>query len=153
MPLIRFFIICIEICAVEEVRRKYSCIMPSYFTTDDTGMRCGHNLTTYSDYSPYIKDLPDEFYESCKEQCTGDCESTSFRVQSLRATECDDTRLRFSMSVFSTLQIKQTPKWGFFELISNIVGLLGLFIGASFLSFAAIFVFLIDAVLVICFSY
>jgi hypothetical protein len=46
--------------------------------------------------------------------------------------------------------IKEIPKMDFFDLISNIGGNLGLFIGISFLSFAEIIEFLIEAIYIIC---
>ena len=45
--------------------------------------------------------------------------------------------------------INQLPKMDFFDLISNIGGNLGLFIGISFLSFAEIIEFIIEAVYIL----
>lgn len=143
---------CIDICIVREIKKKYLCLIDSYYTANDTGVKCGWNMTKYlNEYSPHVVGLAKEFYGTCKDQCFSDCESTRFSTRVLRAIKYDYTRLRFSVVDFSTLEIKQINKYGFFDFISNLGGLLGLFIGASFLSFAEIFEFIINSFYIVCF--
>lgn len=148
---------CIEICINKQVMDKHNCSIPSYYMINGTE-RCGlgfNDHAEYSDeyyvvYSDYIEDLVAEFSTTCKERCIKDCQSVKFSYQVHKTAANDNAvSLEFSMNDLSTLVIRQIPKSSIFDLIANVGGLMGLFIGASFLSFVEIFEFFIEIILVL----
>ena len=117
------------------------------------------------------------FDKICSKECPLECDSVKYdlsisftkliveRVVSLAnelggivnpkfkmLTEKDSQDLVFVNVFYKDLDytsISQLPKMDFFDLVSNIGGNLGLFIGVSFLSFAEIIEFIIEAVYIL----
>lgn len=150
---------CIEECINKEIKDKYNCSIPSYYRIDGLE-ECGDkpqiyevpNLWQTSDrYEKninYIKNLTNEFFNLCENECPEECESTTFKTKSIAISSIGDTVLSFSFSDFTTLNITQIPKMNLFSLVSNIGGSLGLFIGISFLSFFELIEFFIDVIFI-----
>ncbi len=155
---------CIEECINKEIKNKYNCSIPSYYTI--AGLQtCGGQLNDrsispsehfrdkfdfYENHISHIVNLTNEFYIICEKGCPLECETVRFdtRVVTSALASNSPAIFSFSMSDFSTLKITQIPKTILFSFISNIGGILGLFIGMSFLSFAEIFEFLINVIFI-----
>ena len=155
---------CIEECINKEIKNKYNCSIPSYYTI--AGLQtCGGQLKDrstsqsehtrdkfdfYENHMNYVVNLTNEFYYICEKICPLECETVRFdtRVVTSALASNSPAIFSFSMSDFSTLKITQIPKTILFSFISNIGGILGLFIGMSFLSFAEIFEFLINVIFI-----
>ena len=155
---------CIEECINKEIKNKYNCSIPSYYTK--AGLQtCGGQLKDrsispsehsrdkfdfYENHISHIVNLTNEFYYICLKICPLECETVRFdtRVVTSALAGSSPAFFSFSMNDFSTLKITQIPKTILFSFISNNGGILGLFIGMSFLSFAEIFEFLINVIFI-----
>jgi len=145
---------CVEICINAEIKKKYNCSVQSYYMYKDL-KPC--NMTDHPvSVESYLKtsgSLINQFHSLCTEQCEQECTLFKFDLRTTKSTQLNSntTILRFYVRDFSTLEITQIAKIGIFDLISNIGGLMGLFIGVSFLTFMEIVEYIIDVFLVLCF--
>lgn len=99
----------------------------------------------YENHITFISNLTNEFKTICEKECPRECETSLISKRALTSTGSGyNSRLTFSFSDFSTLNIRKIPKMCSFDLVSNVGGLLGLFIGVSFLSFIEVIELLID---------
>lgn len=133
---------CIENCINKEIKSKYNCSILSYFEIG--GLK---DL-----YSHKIEDLISEFNAVCEQDCKKECETSkiSTRVTTFPNTEnLYKTLFYFSVSDFTTLEIKQIPKMTEFGFVSGLGGSLGFFIGTGFLSLVEILEFFFDVFYVV----
>lgn len=135
---------CIEDCINKGIEDKYNCSFPSFYQTEGL-KQCGNQSDLF--YFNYIKKLADEFYNNCEKKCPQECDATQFKIkieniQNLAYSE--GIAFTFRFSDLSSLEIIQIPKMNSFDLVSNVGGLLGLFIGITFLSFVEVLELIID---------
>ena len=146
---------CVEICINAEIKKKYNCSIQSYYMYTDL-KQC--NITdqpaSIASYQKNLGLLIGQFHSLCMEQCEQECTLFKFDLRTTRSalSTSNTTVFRFYVRDFSTLEITQIAKIGIFDIISNIGGLLGLFIGVSFLTFMEIVEYIIDVFLVLCFA-
>jgi len=95
-----------------------------------------------------IKNVREEFNEKiykgkCSEYCPLECDSLSY---SISLSSINGVNTGFDLYFFDTRYtvISQKPKMEAFDLVSNLGGILGLFIGISFLSFVELIEILIE---------
>ncbi len=155
---------CFEECINKEIKNKYNCSIPSYYTI--AGLQtCGDQLKErsisqsehfrdkfdfYENHMNYVVNLTNEFYYICEKICPLECETVRFDTRVVTSALANSPAIfSFSMNDFSTLKITQIPKMNEFSLISSIGGSLGLFIGIRFLSLVEVLEFLIEVFFVI----
>ena len=136
---------CIEVCMNGELERRHNCSLISYYEIKDLPKT--QMCNSFS--------LLNRVYLECEKLCPRQCESTSFRIKSSGVQErgINATQFVFSFGDFSSLNITQIPKTELFDLVSNIGGILSLFIGVTFLSLFEIFEFLIEILYVLFMNY
>lgn len=144
---------CIEMCINKEFKEKYNCSVKSYYKV--AGLDFCHDI-----HSINISKTIGRFYTDCQGECPRECDTVKFTSQVMIETKkrynefnptynLNDsyepyTNISFFLTDFSTLKITQIPKMRPFDLIANIGGSFGLFVGISFLSFIEVFEFIID---------
>ena len=88
----------------------------------------------------------------CGEKCPKECGSSKFgtlvlsaqRTVPLRPPFYSATKMEFFVADFSSLLITQIAKMSSFELVANVGGTLGLWVGISFMSVVDLVVFLAE---------
>jgi len=104
---------------------------------------------TYNDKLNFFKE---KLLEKCNEYCPLECESVSYStVQDSISHEDEAFQLRIYFESLKYTSISQIPKTKGFDLVSEIGGILGLFIGLSFVSLFELAELLIE-VLFVCFE-
>lgn len=144
---------CIEACIYKEIEGKYNCSNPSYYRTGSLE-RCGSRTASYAEYTALITGFKSEFFHKCKSECPKGCDHVRFEMQERSQQSIDEpassSRLALYFSDLSTMSVVQMPKMYSFDLVSSVGGLLGLFWGISFLSFAEVAEFIIDVCCGLC---
>ena len=146
---------CVEICINAEIKKKYNCSVQSYYMYKDLKPCNITDQPVFIDsYQKNLGLLISQFSPLCTEQCEQECTLFKFDLRTTKSalSKSNTTIFRFYVRDFSTLEITQIAKIGIFDIISNIGGLLGLFIGVSFLTFMEIVEYIIDVFLVLCFA-
>lgn len=147
---------CIEECINEEIKLKYNCSIPSFYTvrglkTCLSDLSLNQTVVDLHANKFKVQNLIDEFRTGCDMECPRECYATKHRLQvSNKYSLGGQTRLDFSFSDLTSLKITQIPKMNWFSVISGVGGLLGLFIGVSFLSLVEILELLVDIFVVVC---
>ena len=94
-----------------------------------------------------------EFSKKCDEKCPRECDTIEYQVTTtfsrLPDSEINSTSFTIYYKDLEYTQISQLPKTKLFDIISNIGGLLGVFIGISFLSFAELFEIIFEIALIL----
>lgn len=141
---------CVEACINQEIEASYNCSVQSYYTHRELDA-CYSRIKSLQEYNTYPHALITEFGGYCTAECSRECQTIKFGLQVVNSVEesVNQTQLSFYVNDFSTLEIKQSAKITSFDLISSIGGLLGVFVGVSFLSFMEIFEFIIDVFFVL----
>ena len=99
----------------------------------------------------------DQFYQSCISLCPPECDSIKYETfYSFTKFDTTDTRKTDDYATFAIYfnsldytVIDQIPKMNGLDLISNIGGNLGLFIGISFLSLAELIELFIEILIIL----
>jgi hypothetical protein len=94
-----------------------------------------------------------DIFQICSEYCPSECDSFSYDISiNSRTSESFTTGDKVSIYVFyedlKYTLISQQPKMQFIDLISNIGGSLGLFVGISFISFLELFEILVEIIFI-----
>lgn len=133
---------CIEICINQQFKDQYNCSVESYYKFSD--------LVPCVNVSGIEKEtLIRRFYIECEFECPLECLTIKYSTQ-VRLDEKlyllmeNHSNISFVLTDHSSLQITQIPKMGYYDLIANIGGSGGLFVGISFLSFFEILEFILD---------
>jgi hypothetical protein len=145
---------CIEICMNKEIKNKYNCSFPSYYTIEDL-KPCGNRSNGYK-YEVYLTQLKTEFYKVCENKCPKECDSIKLKIKSEESkyyNERNSIRIEFSFSDLSSLEIIQIPKMNLFDIVSSVGGTLGLFIGVTFLSIVELLELSIDVLYILLFKH
>lgn len=152
---------CIDICINREIWNKYGCSIPGYYRNNEHEP-CGATGIVEDYYYGFLVDDSDlnttahinEFYDSCERECPKECETVTLATTVTDGWYMD---VRYSIAYFvfrykdlSTLEITQIPKMTTYDLISNVGGTLGLFVGISFLSFVEFFQLIFEIFLIMC---
>lgn len=144
---------CIEMCINKEFKDKYNCSVKSYYMI--AGLEPCHDIRGIN-----VSQAISRFYTDCLVECPKECETIKYTSQVMIETKkrYDEynpsfdlnkshehyTSISFLLKDFSALKITQIPKMSSFDLIANIGGSFGFFVGISFLSFIEVFEFIID---------
>ena len=86
-------------------------------------------------------------YPICENKCPKECNSTQFKIKLGKLEDnyySDGIFIHSSFFDLSSLEIIQIPKMNSFDFVSNVGGLLGLFIGVCFLSLVEVIELFID---------
>ena len=130
---------CIESCTFREIKNNYNCTFDSFFMLNDLKECQVKNKTTAELFAQYLK----EFENRCEKKCPLSCESVKFGTKSSILKDYGEidnlTNFQISVSDFSSLQITQIPKTTSLAFLSEIGGILGLFMGISALNFIEFF--------------
>lgn len=151
---------CIDVCINREIWDKYGCSIPSYYRNNDYEL-CGNTNIVEDYYFGFVLDSSqlnttghiNEFYDSCERECPKECVSvkltTTYKAEWYNA-QPNFAFFKFYLADLSTLEITQIPKMTTYDLISNVGGTLGLFVGISFLSFVEFFQLIFEIFLIMC---
>ena len=89
----------------------------------------------------------------CKEYCPLECDSVTYTSTVNQIPNTYNEKYQLQLRIFyKTLKytlLTQYPKTDDFDLISNIGGILGLFIGCSFASFLELFEIVIEVIFIV----
>lgn len=133
---------CRERCISDRIAEDYNCSINGYYRNEQMD---GSDWTVYSNKWMYNV--------QCTNNCEKECMSTKYNLAFLpgKAEPANVSRIVMlvSLSQKSHLQLTQTAKTTFWDLLSSIGGTFG-FLGMSFLSFVEIFELVIE-LLVVCF--
>ncbi len=123
---------CMEQCFQKESATKYACSLLGYYQNKNLAVCGGH------------KRLREQFKEYCQGQCVAGCSKSSYEVVFLRddGAVAIGAALKVSFSSLDVTRTSQSPLMSFWDLIGNMGGTLGLFIGFQFLTLLEIFDFL-----------
>ena len=131
---------CIEGCIYRNIREQNNCTLKNSLFAVDGLASCEGSFWTFEA----------AFSKECEKECPLGCDSTKYDMNYLyKPHEHDSAEFHFSVSDFSSLLITQCPNMNEFNLISNIGGSLGLFMGISFLNSIEVFDLIIDLMTII----
>ena len=139
---------CIETCIYRRIKNKHNCTYPDTLFGVKGFKKCAS--------STYYKEIKDEVWGSCQEECKLEsCYSEklaySFKTAELSG-EYDYSLLAFSFRDFSSLNITQIPKTDIFTFVNNIGGGFGLFMGLAFPNFVEFIQFMADIFTIVIFT-
>lgn len=126
-------------CQVDDV---YKVLNKCFFKAHPALRNC-----TYNFLSKYINK---EINDICRSYCPLECDSMEYQISttSIIGPFNDSININVYFDSLRYSLITESPKTQLFDLVSNIGGTLGLFIGISFLSFFEIIEILIEIVLI-----
>lgn len=143
---------CFDTCVAEDIKKICNCT--KYLGEHDNYSECVQSkyidcsLFTVEEYRRKTRNLPDECFSSCPEEC----DSIVFRTYQsylgrvnltfLNFTESDRENIVLVHIYYPRLGytvIEQSSKMDIFNFISSVGGILGLFTGLSFFTFVEIF--------------
>lgn len=148
---------CIAACNQEQVNSRYNCSLRGYYE-NKTFQRCTRS------------DLHTLFLHECSVKCSQECVLTTYSTQEtrdLRTTymtvslgrgktieipvhNITDYVIKIYYASLDYIELSQVPKTSQSDLVSSIGGTLGLFLGASFLSFIEFFELLTEIIFFCC---
>ena len=141
---------CYELCAAIEMSDECNCSTPGLFVTNDEGTCGGETDCTRSFFRKF------SYKDSCQSQCPQECDSVSFefyRQTSVYVATQQDKEIYKRLNSNRTLnestslaleiffqdlkydKIEENDNFTILDLIANIGGTLGIFLGISFFSF------------------
>jgi len=121
---------------------------------DDYLYKVCYNSTEQKNcYDKFIDNFNKKDIDRCSDYCPIECETFSYDISiNLRTNQALSTSNIFGIYVYyedlKYTLISQQPKIQFIDLISNIGGSLGLFVGISFISFLELFEILIEIIFI-----
>ena len=154
------------LCACKVYSQKCNCTCPSIYESKLYTKVCGYQCA--------MDDYLNDFSSECNLQCPLECESTSYHLSAYKLTsdliDIQNESFSFNFSNMSEqnrilqesylenvikfifyfdeskyTEISQIAKTSLPDIVSNVGGTLGLFLGLSLLSFIEIFDFIIEA--------
>jgi len=121
---------CLIQCYQEKAKQKYACSLVSFYLPKEE--TCFLNNSKMQ-----INDIKTEFSPECKSRCVKECDSVRFSsfIYPLSMSE-NKTRMNLIevsgfYSDLTVLEMSQIPKMTLIDLISNVGGTMGLFMGVS----------------------
>lgn len=87
--------------------------------------------------------------KTCLNYCPLECESNGLSIEKYSTNSIGSTKIRVYLDDLQYTIISQDPKTYLFELIANIGGVLGLFLGISFLSFIEILEIILEIIFIL----
>jgi hypothetical protein len=147
-------VLCLEYCFKEYYLKENNCNCTNVSLGNVWSNCYGKNDTNSSSC---IWNYRSDFFEKsivdyCKEYCPLECDSVTYTStvnQFRNKKENREFQLRIFYKSLKYTSLTQYPKMVDFDLISNIGGILGLFIGCSFASFFEVFEIVIEVIFII----
>lgn len=95
------------------------------------------------------RNLKNIMTKTCLNYCPLECESNGLSIEKYSTNSIGSTKIRVYLDDLQYTIISQDPKTYLFELIANIGGVLGLFLGISFLSFIEILEIILEIIFIL----
>ena len=134
---------CLSICFYENYRKLCNCTIDDAF---DSNKDCGSKNECFNEFKNSFK-----LYENCNADCPEECKSETYNIieegkESVRyslSAKVNPAKLSLFFPELKYTEIVQIPKTTVSNMVSNIGGTFGLFLGLSLLSFMEFIEFLI----------
>ena len=154
---------CLDSCTQKEVNSKYNCSIQSFYENKNLARCTNTNLTNL-------------FLKDCSAMCPQECNITSYTLFNSKLTriifsdknkiniasplskpvyilipeQSTEYELKIFYNDLNHIELTQVPKTSLSDIVSNVGGTTGLFLGASFMTFIELFGFIFEFIFLEC---
>lgn len=140
---------CFDLCSFDYFVRNNNCSCSA--TINDVLLKCfwKADLITQMCFFEFINSyVINHMNDLCLKYCPLECDSFVYSIEKFSSFSANYTGIAVYFEELKYTLITQEPKTPIFDLVANVGGILGLFIGVSFLSFVELIEIFLEVILI-----